>query len=196
MSSLLSRVLLLLGLSCVLLGCASGPKIFANQDPSADFNSYNTFAYLSPLTTDRNGTSSIVSRYLITATTKELTSRGYRLSNVNPDLIVDFHVGTREKISSNSQPTTSMSVGRSRGGGGTRTSMSMGVSSSTVSSTTEGTVVIAIGERARQQVVWEASATGRVTDKVRENLEAVANAAVKDMFKKFPLAPVASQEAN
>jgi hypothetical protein len=185
----------LLGLAFVLFGCASGPKIFANQDPSADFNSYNTFAYLSPLTTDKNGTSSIVSRYLMSATTKELTARGYRLSNVNPDLIVDFHVGTREKISSNSQPTTSMSVGRGRSsGGGTRTSVSMGVSSSTVSSTTEGTVVIAIGERAREQVIWEASATGRVTDKVRENLEAVANSAVHDMFKKFPVAPIASEE--
>jgi len=31
--------------------------------------------------------------------------------------------------------------------------------------------------------------TGRVTDKVRENLEEVSNAAVADMFVKFPLPP-------
>jgi len=31
------------------------------------------------------------------------------------------------------------------------------------------------------------AANGRVTDKVRENLEAVANAAVADMFTRYPV---------
>ena len=63
----------------------------------------------------------------------------------------------------------------------------MGMSTQQVTQSTEGTLAIDLIDRSRNQLVWEAAATGRVTDKVRENLEEVANAAVEDMFVQYPL---------
>ena len=45
-----------------LAACSSGPKIFTNQSPTADFNTYNTYNYESVLGTDeRKGYRSILS---------------------------------------------------------------------------------------------------------------------------------------
>jgi hypothetical protein len=170
-----------------LAGCSSGPKIIANQDPSIDFSSYRTYAYAQPLSTDRNGVRSVLSGFLMAATTRELEARGFLPDNRAPDLLVDFVVFTQEKIQSRSQPTTSMSMHRGRGGAGTWGGYSMGMSTTSVTQTTEGTLAIDLIDVRRNQLVWEAAATGRVTDKVRENLEEVANAAVTDMFARYPV---------
>ena len=52
---------------------------------------------------------------------------------------------------------------------------------------TEGTAAIDVIDRARNQLVWEAAATARVTDKTRDNLESVVGTAIADMFKRFPV---------
>ena len=80
---------------------------------------------------------------------------------------------------------------RGRGGAGTWGGYSMSASTTTVTQTTEGTLAIDLIDVRRKQLVWEAAATGRVTDKLRENLEAVANAAVEDMFARYPVPAVA-----
>ena len=123
----------------------------------------------------------------MTATTRELEARGFEQDNRAPDLLVDFIMATQEKIQARSQPTTSMSMHRGRGGAGTWGGYSMGMSTTSVTQTTEGTLAIDLIDVRRNQLVWEAAATGRVTDKVRENLEEVANAAVTDMFARYPV---------
>ena len=184
---IIHRYLVLVFLALVVSACSSGPKIVANQDPGADFTQYRTYAYLEPLSTDRNGARSVLSSFLIDATDGQLQSRGLTKVAQNPDLLVDFVVATREKIQSRSQPTTSVSMHRGRGGAGTWGGYSMGMSTQQVTQSTEGTLAIDLIDRSRNQLVWEAAATGRVTDKVRENLEEVANAAVEDMFVQYPL---------
>ena len=184
---IIHRYLVTVFLVLVVSACASGPKIVANQDPAADFTQYRTYAYLTPLSTDRNGARSVLSSFLIDATDGQLQSRGLKKVTQNPDLFVDFVVATREKIQSRSQPTTSVSMHRGRGGAGTWGGYSMGMSTQQVTQSTEGTLAIDLIDRSRNQLVWEAAATGRVTDKVRENLEEVANAAVEDMFVQYPL---------
>ncbi len=181
------RPMAVLALYVLLTSCSSGPKIIANQDPSIDFSSYRTYAYVQPLSTDRNGVRSVLSGFLMAATTRELEARGLLRDNQDPDLLVDFVVSTRQKIKSSSQPTTSMSMHRGRGGAGTWGGYSMGVSTTSVTQTTEGTLAIDLIDVRRKQLVWEAAATGRVTDKLRENLEDVANAAVADMFARYPV---------
>jgi hypothetical protein len=175
----------------VLLGLAacssSGPVIFANADPSADFTSYRTYGYTSPLSTDRNGVRSVLSSYLMNAATVEMNARGYQQVQSNPDLLINFVVATKQTLQSRSQPTTSVGM---RGGSAGR-GMSVGVSSGTqVTQKTEGTLTVVLIDPARKQVVWEASATGRITDKVQNNLEEVSNAAVAEMFQLFPVQPL------
>jgi hypothetical protein len=181
------KLALFLASGLFLAACSSGPKIVVNQDPAADFTLYRTYAYVQPLSTDRNGARSVLSAFLMNATSGQMDSRGLRQVDSNPDLLVDFVVATQEKIQSRSQPTTSVSMHRGRGGAGTWGGYSAGMSTTSVTQTTEGTLAIDLIDANRNQLIWEAAATGRVTDKVRENLEEVSNAAVADMFERFPL---------
>jgi len=174
----------------LLVACSGSAKIIANQDPGADFASYKTFDFANPMSTDRGGARSILSTHLMTQTAKQLDARGLQRNRTNPDLVVDFGASMVNKYSGGTQPTTSVSVGRGTGGGGTRTSVGFGVSTGGgTSTTTEGALVISVVERKRSQLVWEATATGRVTDKTMNNLEPAVEAAVADMFAKFPVAP-------
>ena len=58
-----------------LAACTSGPEVHAELDRTADFSQYRTFAFISPLGTDRDGYQSIVSQYLKAATQRELEAR-------------------------------------------------------------------------------------------------------------------------
>jgi len=172
-----------------LTACSSGAKIVANSDPMADFGAFKTYDYIQPLSTDRGNTRSLLSGFMIAAATKELDARGLQRSANNPDLLIDFVVATQEKIRVSNQPTTSMSMHRGRGRAGTWGGYSMGMSTQQVTQSTEGTAAIDVIDRKKNQLVWEAAATGRVTDSTRQNLEPVVQQAVADMFARFPVQP-------
>jgi hypothetical protein len=175
----------------IMAACSSGPKIIANQNPATDFSAFTTFDYIQPLSTDRSGSRSLLSTYMMSTTTAQLEARGIQREARNPDLLIDFIVSTREKIQTSSQPTSSVSMHRGRGRAGTWSGYSMGMSTTQVTQSTEGTAAIDVIDRARNQLVWEAAATGRVTDKTRDNLESVVQSAIADMFKRFPVAETA-----
>jgi hypothetical protein len=177
-------------LSAILLaGCSSGAKIVANSDPLADFGAFKTYDFYEPLSSDRGNTRSIVSNHFIAAASKELEARGLQRAAGNADLLVDFGVSTQEKIRVSNQPTTSMTMHRGRGRAGTWGGYSMGMSTQQVTQSTEGTAAIDVIDRKKNQLVWEAAATARVTDSTRQNIGPVVQQAVVDMFAKFPMQP-------
>ena len=55
-----------------------------------------------------------------------------------------------------------------------------------ISSHLIGTLAIDIIDASRNTLVWEGALSGRVTDKVRENLEPAIDKAVVDILSKFP----------
>jgi hypothetical protein len=179
----------LLSLFTLLAACSSGAKIVANSDPMADFGAFKTYDFYPQLSTDRGGPRTILSTHLLSATTKELEARGFRRSGNNPDLLIDFMASTQEKIQVRNQPTTGVSMHRGRGGAGTWSGASMTMSTQQVTQTTEGTVAVDMVDRKKNQLVWEAAAVGRVTDKTMNNLGSVIKEAVADMFAKFPVQP-------
>ena len=171
----------------LLAACASGPTIIVNQDPNADFTAYKTYGFVDPLSTDRAGVRGILSGFLIKATAAELEARGMKQAWPDPDLLIDFVVSAQQKINSNSQPSSSASIHRGRGRYGTSTGISMGVSTTSVTQTTEGTVAIDVIDRKRKQVVWEAAATGRITEETRENLQTVVPIVIGELFEQYPI---------
>jgi len=184
------NTLRLVGLLCLIMlmaACSSGPKIIANTDPMADFSEFETYDFYQQLSTDRGGTRTILSTHLLTAATKELEARGFRRSGNDPDLLVDFMASTQDKIQVRNQPTTGVSMHRGRGRAGTWSGASMSMSTQQVTQTTEGTVAIDVVDRKKNQLVWEAAAVGRVTDKTMNNLGSVIQTAVADMFTRFPV---------
>jgi len=179
---ILVLALLMIGL---LSACTSGPTIVTNAAPGFDVAQYRTFGFLDPLSTDRNGMRTIESQELIAATARALEARGLSRDDANPDMQVNFIIATREKIESRPTATPSMYYGRSRYGTWGGYGMGMGTTTEVVQRT-EGTLSIDLIDAARKELVWEGSATARVTDEVRENRSAVINSAVSEIFAQFP----------
>ena len=168
----------------LLAGCASGPTIITNSAPDFNLADYRTFNFIQPLSSDRGNVRSIISTHLIDASTRELEFAGLRRVDRNADLLVNFFVTTRETIQT--RPSSSASMHHGRGRYGTWSGWSAGVSTTEVVQRTEGTIAVDVIAAARNQLVWEGAATGRVTDSVRQNIEEVAHDAITDIFAQFP----------
>lgn len=167
-----------------LAGCSTTPTIVTNSDPSVDWSQYRAFGFFSPLGTDRGTVRSIISNQLIESTTREMEKAGFRRSDSQPDLLINFVLSTRETLQT--RPSTSASMHHSRGRYSTWSGWSVGASTTEVVQQTEGTLGIDIVDRARNQLVWEGAATKRVTDSTRRNQAEVVDAAVAEVFARFP----------
>jgi hypothetical protein len=166
-----------------LASCATGPKVFVNQDPNSDLGQFKTFGFEKQLGTDRdNGTQSLLSQFFITAATKELELRGYKYSSENPDLGVNFYVSTKEKIRS----TNSLNAGGYYGFRGGFYGPYGGYQTSSIQQYTEGTTTIDLINMSTDKLVWEGTAVGRITSDMQENLEASVNIVVLEVFAKYP----------
>jgi hypothetical protein len=171
----------------LLAGCASGPRIITNVDPSANLQSFQTFDFMQPLSTDRDGVRSLLSTHLIEATTRELENAGMRRDTESPQLLVNFFVSTRETIETRSVPTSSASMmSYRRGRYSPWGSYSFSTSTVEVVQRTEGTINVDLVDVSRNQLVWEGAAIGRVTDRTRRDLEQTVNSAIAEIFARFP----------
>ena len=177
------RASLLSACTLVVAACASGPDIRTTVNPAVDFANYSTFAFFDPLGTDRGEYASLLSQTLKSATRRELESRGYRYDPSSPDLLVNFGAQLAEKTQVTQTPT--MGYG---GYYGYRGAFYGGwpAYQTDVRQYTEGTLNIDLVDAARRELVWEGVAVGRVSEKVLEDREAAINAAVTEIFSRFP----------
>ncbi len=177
------RAALYLVIAALFAGCASGPSIFINSDPAANFASYRTYNFVTPLGTDNSGYSSLLSQYLRTATARELESRGYTRSDA-PDLLVNFNVKTKDKIQTTAAPS-----GPSYGGYYGYRSGYYGVWNgydTQVTQYTEGTLTVDVVDAARKQLAWDGTAVGRVREEALRNLEPAINDVITQIFAQYP----------
>jgi len=175
-----------LALLAMLAACSSGPSIITNAAPDFSLAGYQTFGFLQPLSTDRGNVQTLTSATLIEAATFELQNAGLRRVDSNPDLVVNFVISTRETLQTRSSPNTGMSMHHGRGRYGTWSGYSMSMSTTEVIQRTEGTLGIDIIDAARLQLVWEGSATARITESMQQNRDQVIRDAVADILAKFP----------
>ena len=92
-------------------GCASGPDVRVEYDPTTQFTQYQTFGFVSPLGTDRYGYEGFVSQYLRAATQREMEARGMRLVSSNPQLLVNFNAVLTEKLHVTTMPALMFGIG-------------------------------------------------------------------------------------
>lgn len=165
----------------ILAGCASGPRVFSNEDPTANFTTFRTYGFAAPLGTDRPEYSSLTTEFLRQATSRELEARGYRRSD-QPDLLVNFFVNTKEKITSSQTMSPGFGYyGYRRGYYGV-----WGDYDTVVTQYTEGTLTVDIVDTSRNQLVWEGTVVGRVREEDRKNLKPVVDSVIAQVFEKFP----------
>jgi hypothetical protein len=167
-------------------GCA-GDNIRSDYDPTADFSQYKTYNFFADAGPEQTNYQSFFSQYMVAAITREMEMRGYSKSN-DPDLLVNFNAILQEKTDVRTTPAPSYGGGYYgyRGGfydpwGG------YGYGTEThVSQYTEGTFNIDLVDARAKKLVWEAVGTGRISQKVLEELEERVNAGVPKFFAKYP----------
>jgi hypothetical protein len=186
-----SGVLALAGIA-VLAGCASGPTIRSQVNPSADPSSYETFAFFSPLATDRDGYESVLTARLKAATRRNLEAKGYVYAESNPDLLVNFFANIEDRQEIRTYPAAP-----AMGGGyyGYRTGYYGGwggyyggyrpTEIETVNYKA-GTLTIDLVDPADKVLVWQGQAEGRVSSKARQNPGPAIDAVVDEIVALLP----------
>jgi hypothetical protein len=183
MKSLVLRIVLLAGVAATALaGCATGPKITADYDRSANFAAYRSFGFYQPLGTDQAGYESFITQTLKAAARQEMESRGYAYMETGADLLVNFNAKLEQQTHVSQTPAP-MYYGYRRGfygGWG-------GYAYEThVDQYVEGTLNVDIVDVQRKQLVWEGVAVGRVGKKTPEERQTAIRAAVAEIFAKYP----------
>ncbi len=183
-------MLLLSGLVSVFVsGCASssGPEIYSSVAPGADFRSIETYGFLSDVATNAQGYESLETNFLKVAVAQQLEQRGLRYDPENPDVLMNFYIHTADKIKTRQTPTMNTGYYGYRGGyysgfgyGGT-------AYETRIDQYTEGTLTIDMIDPEARKVLWEGTASGRITKKAVENMEASIDGAVADIFYRFPV---------
>ncbi len=178
-----------------LAGCAApGPQIRAEYDRSVDLRQYKTFAFFSPLATDKEGYQTAVSQYLKAAARRELESRGLRYDEAAPQLLVNFGAKLNDKLRVNQTSTPTIGMGFGLGGGyygyrgGLYSSWPLYTNETQVSTYQEGTLNVDLVDPARKALVWEGVAVGKVTQKTLDNLQPTIDSVVAAIFERYPLA--------
>ena len=180
------RKTLLLACMGLMSACSSGPATRSDYDRSANFANYQTYGFVSPLGTDRDGNVTILSGQFKAAIGREMEARGYRLATTNPDLLVNVNTSSRQQTDVQSTPSASVGVGYYGYRGGLYSAWPMYGNDVTTVHYRVGTANIDVVDAARKQLVWEGVAEGRVTDKILKNPGPVIDSVVAEMFDKYP----------
>jgi len=166
-------------------GCASD-NIRSDYDPSAAFSHYTTFNFFEDAASAHTNYQSFFSKYMVAAITREMELRGYTLSD-DPDLLVNFNAILREKTDVRTTPAPSYGGYYGYRGGFYDPWMGYGYAQEThVSQYTEGTFNIDLVDARKKKLVWEAVGTGRISQKLLDELEERVNAGVAKYFAKYP----------
>lgn len=171
----------------VLGGCAVGPDIRTDHDASVDFSRYATFAFMDR---EERGTArtydTIGDRRVIGAVTRELEARGYRRVERDPDLLVNFAMSTEDVQEVQSVPSAMIPPPWYGWRGGYYYPWPAYSYETYVDQYERGSLYIDLVDAQRRQLVWEGRATGRVTEKDRENPAAALDNAVTQIFSHYP----------
>ncbi len=184
----MSRFVLLTSAVMLLASCASKPTIETDYDHTIDFSKYTTYGFFNPMGIENPNYSSIYGSIFRDAISKEMESRGYKMSD-NPDLMINVsgRLQDKTKVTTTSDPYMGGGYyGYRRGAYGAWGGYGYGTQTH-VSNYTEGTVNVDMVDRAMKRMVWEAVAVGRVNEK-KTNEETRTNiyAGIQEMFAGYP----------
>ena len=171
-------------IAIALAACTGGPQVRSDFDHSANFASYRTFGFVSPLGTDVDGYSTLITQRLKAATQREMEARGYRYVESDPDLLLNFSARLANKVKVNQVASQQIGYYSYRNVGVYKTWPSYAYQNN-VDQYTEGTLNIDLVDARRKQLVWEGVAVGRVTDDKLANPGPPIDKAVADIFAKY-----------
>jgi hypothetical protein len=179
-------------LLAALAGCTttSQPERQSETLPDANLPAYETFGWQAPA--GEGGIDEpmrILDVNIRAAIRAELTQRGYRETDVNPQFRIAYETALQDKLKNS---PVRFGIGMGSFGGNVGGSVNMG--SPSVQSYQEGSLVIHVLDAARNQEVWSGTVSGRVDKK---NLDAAAVARVVALaMQDYPARATANAPAS
>jgi hypothetical protein len=178
-------VMLLAG--ALLSACANVPNVQTDVDPQADFGQYQSYAFFESAGKDSKAKyATLTGKRMEDAIAHRMEARGYKLDIHHPDLLINYHMQTRDK----QVVRPDMRYGASYGYYGYRNGMYVGwpgyAEPSYVDSYTEGTVSVDIVDRRTNQMVWSGTVSGRVSQADLANPDQHIEQAIGAIFAKYP----------
>jgi hypothetical protein len=177
-------LLLLLALA-FLASCATGPRITAEADPRADFSQYRTWAFYSPLAVENEGYATPTTIRMKDAVRAQMNSRGYVYAEENPDLRVNLNAYMERRTDVTSTPYVDYGYYYSY-----RARRYVAVpywyDRTDVYRYTEGTLNVDIVDAARNALVWEGIAVGRVANLKPADRDARIDSTIAEIFARYP----------
>ena len=179
---------MVVAVSLALGGCAA-PKINTRSqtDPSVNLASYHTYNFVAEPGTNRGGYSTPITTYFKTAISRELNARGYKLTEENPELLINFNTNAREQVDIRSTPSMSYGYGYYGYRGGMYAAGPIGGTDVETVRYKQGTANIDVVDAAKKQLVWEGVAEGKITDEMMKNPQATIDGVITDMFAAYPV---------
>lgn len=175
-------------LLAALAGCATGPRIYTHVMPEADFDGYRTFGWPEEVGTDRGGYETHITQYFKAAARREMEALGYRYTDEDPDLLVNFftHVETREHTYTRTSVSPWMSAGYYSYRYHLYTAWPVYYTEVDTLHYQVGTANIDLIDARTHRMIWEGRAEGELTERALEDPETAIRNVVAKIFERFP----------
>ena len=169
----------------LLAACATGPRVTSDMDPSANFGQYRSFAFYSPLAIEGQGYATLTSGRTKDAARRQMEARGYVYDETSPDLWVNLNAYMQEKTDVVNTPEVDYDYYysyRAR----RYVSVPYWRDRTDVYTYTEGTLNVDLVDAKQNRLVWTGVAVGRVGRTKPEERGAKIDAAVAEIFLRYP----------
>ncbi|MDX3773231.1 DUF4136 domain-containing protein [Chromatiaceae bacterium AAb-1] len=171
----------------VLASCSSGPKVRTDSAANVNFSNYKTFAFMPELATDKAGYTTLLTQHLKNSISRELTNRGYRYSETNPDLLVNFNSNVENRSETRTMPAATMHYGYYGYRRGIYTSFPIYTTEVDTIHYKYGTVNIDLVDAAKKQLVWEGISEGTLKKQDLAQPQTAIENVVGLIFQQFPV---------
>jgi hypothetical protein len=177
-----TRGLVVLALVLAVGACATKPQIRTQTAPELNVLQYQTYGFVEHPDTDKATYTTLTTRYLKDAVNREMLARGYTQSE-KPDLLVNFTVGSKDKVESTPGPNVGVGYGR---WGWRGVGWGVGIGDRDVRTVTEGSLTIDVVDHNKSELVWSGTAEGRLTKQALKKPQPAIDSAVTAIFAKYP----------
>ncbi|KQS47206.1 MULTISPECIES: DUF4136 domain-containing protein [Flavobacterium] len=160
-----------------LVSCSS-VQVATDYDKNVDFANYKSFAFFKS-GIDKVEISDLDKRRILNAIDAELTAKGITKSE-NPDLLVNIFTKSRQQVDVNQ-----FNAGWGYGWGWGWNPWMWGGRSTTVSTTTEGTLYIDLIDARKKELIWQGEGVGVLTQNINKKDERIKEF-VKKILEKYP----------
>jgi hypothetical protein len=180
-----AKLTILALLVALIAGCATthAPDMRVDYDKNADFSVYRTFGFPKQTGTDRGGYSTLITSYFKSSVSTAMEARGYKYSEENPDLLVNFYMNTRDRTEFRRNPAGYYGYRDGLYGGWPMYQQDRTINYQV------GTINLDIVDAAKKQLIWEGVSEGIVTEESLANPKVKVNAVVTELMRRYPGKP-------